>query len=232
MGSRERRDRERQETREKIFAAAREMLAHEGYEAVTMRAIADRIEYTPTTIYHHFANKQALVTELCHQDFQVLAQHFTHAAAIVDPIQRLRLIGEAYLEFAITHPHHYRFLFMTVLPQIEHDPEYLATSAGNPERDAYAFLHLACLEAIEQGRLRPELTDSHEVAQLLWGTLHGLISLQITKRHDDWVPWADLRRIAGTAIDTLIRGIVKDPAGLPFGQPAVSALAAADTKTR
>ena len=232
MGSRDRRDRERKETREKIFAAAREMFAHEGYEAVTMRAIADKVEYTPTAIYHHFANKQALVTELCNCDFDVLAKQFARASTITDPLERMRMAGEAYLQFAIEHPQHYRFMFMTTLPEIPHDAQFMVEVVGNPESDAYAFLRLACVEAIEQGRLRPELSDSHEVTQLLWATLHGLISLRINKQHEEWVPWRDLRAAARNAMDVLFRGILRDPSRLPKAPEVEPAMAGVSTKTK
>jgi len=220
------------ETRDKIFAAAREMFAQEGYEAVTMRAIADKIEYTPTTIYHHFANKQALVTELCHCDFDVLAKQFARASTVADPLERMRMAGEAYLQFAIEHPQDYRFMFMTTLPEIPHDAQFMAEVVGNPESDAYAFLRLACVEAIEKGLLRPELSDSHEVAQLLWATLHGLISLRIIKNHEEWVPWRDLKTAARNAMDAMFRGILRDPTALPKGQEAEAALSAADATTK
>src|SRR5918998_3174665 len=99
MGSRERRSRERSETREKILNAAREMFVRRGYEATTMRAIADRIEYTPTAIYHHFRSKQALLTELCSIDFRSLAGAFQRIGRIEDPVERLRRIREGDLGF-------------------------------------------------------------------------------------------------------------------------------------
>ncbi len=221
MGSKERRSRERQDTREKILAAARLMFAQHGYEDVTMRAIADRVEYTPTAIYHHFANKQALVTELCDCDFRGLAQHFGRAAAITDPIERIRNVGEAYLEFAIAHPYHYQFMFMTALPELAHSPEYMA-GLGNPESDAYTFFRLACEQAIQEQRFRPEFTDSHEIAQLFWAVLHGLISLRIIKKQDiqQWVPWRDLRTSARAAIDAMLRGLLRDPSTMPMSQSA------------
>src|SRR5512144_2512337 len=97
MGTKERRERERHDTRELILSAAREMFASEGFEAVTMRAIADRIEYTPTALYHHFPSKQALVAELCERDFMTLAKIFYSAAEIADPVERMYAIGRTYL---------------------------------------------------------------------------------------------------------------------------------------
>ena len=74
MGVKERREREKSETRDKILDAARELFIAEGYEGVSMRQVADKIEYTPTTIYVHFADKEELFHEICHEDFARLAQ--------------------------------------------------------------------------------------------------------------------------------------------------------------
>src|SRR5262249_9451579 len=151
-----------------ILAAARDMFAEDGYEAVTMRAIAERVEYTPTALYHHFPSKQALLTELCERDFEGLAKHFQGAKAPTDPVERLRAVGEAYVGFAEQYPSQYRFMFMTFLPEVEHAAGYVESSRDNPQRNAYAFLRGACAEAIANGRLRPEYDDPDQVAQMLW----------------------------------------------------------------
>ena len=208
LASFERREAERADTRAKILEAAREMSAQQGYEATTMRAIADAIAYTPTALYHHFANKQALVAELCEMDFDGLARHFTTGAQIADPLERIRQIGLLYLQFAVEYPNHYKFMFMTALPDTV---DYHKENAGNPERDAYALLVLSCRQAIDQERVRPEYQDPDELAQILWAALHGLISLRMTK-HEPWVPWRDLEHSARHAIDILTSGISKTAA--------------------
>ncbi|MCU1349971.1 MAG: transcriptional regulator, TetR family, partial [Acidobacteria bacterium] len=135
MGTRERREREREEIRGRILDAARELFAVEGYDAVTMRRIAERIEYSPTAIYFHFKDKEALLKELCATDFLTLAHQFAAIGRIDDPIERLRRVGHAYIEFGIDHPNHYRLMFMTPHPPMEDD----TLEKGNPEEDAYAF---------------------------------------------------------------------------------------------
>ena len=214
MGTKERRDRERLETREKILAAARDMFAEEGFEAVTMRAIADRIEYTPTAIYHHFENKNALLTELCRGDFGILARAFAGGGAPADPVERILAVGRAYLRFAEENPSQYRFMFMTTMPKVEYDQAYVAEHKGNPEKDAYSFLREACRQAIEQKRLRAEIQDPDQLAQILWASVHGLISLRMVKGNQDWIPWRDLRATAEESMQTMLRGIVRDPASL------------------
>lgn len=209
MGTKERRERERVETRDRILAAAREMFANDGVEGVTMRAIADRIEYTPTALYHHFPNKQALLTELCERDFEALARRFRARAVPADAVERLFVIGETYLEFAIELPNQYRFMFMTVLPPLEHPDGYVEQARNDPEKNAYMVLRAACAEAIEGGRFRDEYADPDQVAQILWASIHGLVSLHIAKHSQDFVPWKDLRATVRLTMETLLRGMLR-----------------------
>lgn len=208
MGTRERRQRQREGTRDKILQAARDLFLERSYEGVTMRAIADAIEYTPTAIYHHFENKQSLLGELCRSDFADLGRHFVRAAAVADPIERIRAVGEAYLEFAERYPNHYRFMFMTSVP-VEHSEEYLAENRDDPEKDAYAFFRRSCQDAIDTGRLRPDIDDADELAQMLWAALHGLISLHVLKQNQAWVPLRDLKQTARRTMDLFFRGVLK-----------------------
>src|SRR5512141_1687734 len=122
MGTKERREREKQDTRDKILDAARELFLSEGYEAVSMRKVAERVEYSPTAIYLHFTDKEDLFRELCHQDFAKLAEVFRGCAAIGDPVQVIKQIGRIYAEFGTTYPNHYRLMFMTPHPPAISEP--------------------------------------------------------------------------------------------------------------
>jgi AcrR family transcriptional regulator len=205
MGTQERRERERQETRQKILDAARELFATRGIEATTMRAIAERIEYTPTAIYHHFRDKDELLLELVHADFRTLAQAFNRIGRIDDPIERLERIGAAYADFAMEFPHHYRLMFMTVTPYHQHEQK----EKGNPEEDAYAFLRMTVAEGIEAGRFRRELQDPDQLAQMVWAAVHGVVSLQIAKCNDPWIEWRDARETARLTVQAMTRGIIR-----------------------
>src|SRR5258708_2514499 len=134
MGTLERRGRQKQEVRGKILDAARELFASEGYEAVTMRQIADKIEYTPTTIYGHFKDKAELLAELCRVDFATLASAYGKLARVKNPIDRIRQIGHAYIQFAVEYPNHYRLMFMTPHPPMT-AAEAAAQGHGNPDED-------------------------------------------------------------------------------------------------
>jgi AcrR family transcriptional regulator len=168
---------------------------------VTMRAIAKKIEYTPTTIYHHFRDKHSLLLELCTLDMQRLGQAFQSIGRIEDPAERTRRFGLAYVDFALDHPGIYRFLFMTPKPEV------MVEAA--PEQNAYLMLLQAVTEGIGAGRYRPEFDDPHQLAQLLWGGLHGIVSLRIAKEGAEWIEWRDTRETARAMIDVMVRGTMR-----------------------
>ena len=207
MGTKERREREKEKLRVRILDTAREMFAAEGYEAVTMRRIADRIEYSPTAIYFHFRDKEALIKELCDVDFYTLAQQFTKIARLKDPIEKLRRIGRAYLDFGLKKPNHYRLMFMTPHPEI--DLMKSKVQHGNPEEDAYAFLRSVIAEGAAEKRFRPELRDIDLIAQTVWAGVHGVISLHIAKANDGWVSWRPLNKRAEAMLDALLEGLIR-----------------------
>jgi AcrR family transcriptional regulator len=209
MGVKERREREKSETRDKILDAARELFVTEGYEGVSMRRVAEKIEYSPTAIYVHFADKNELFHELCQQDYSRLAEVFQSSAMSMDPVERLKQIGRTYIDFGVRYPNHYRFMFMTPHPAIEPNEEE-CEKKGNPELDAYAFLKWAVQQAIDAGRLREELVDAELVSQTVWAAVHGVISLNIAKCKDAWVDWRPVQDRAETMLDAIMRGLARE----------------------
>jgi len=207
MGVKERREREKSETRDKILDAARELFVTEGYEGVSMRKVAEKIEYSPTAIYVHFADKNDLFRELCHEDYARLAQVFQSSSMSTDPIERLKQIGAIYMEFGLRNPNHYKFMFMT--PHPPHEPDEVDREMmGNPEKDAYAFLKWAVQQAIDAGCFREEMRDAEVISQTLWASVHGVISLQIAKGCDAWVDWRPMKDRAEMMLDLTLRGLV------------------------
>ncbi len=209
MGVKERREREKTETREIILDAARELFAAEGYEGVSMRKVAEKIEYSPTAIYVHFKDKEDLFHELCHCDFARLAAEFQSRSLPTDPAEQIRQIGRIYIEFGIRYPNHFKLMFMTPHPPTplkQRDHEVL----GNPEKDSYAFLMMTVRQALAAGIFRDELRDAELIAQTLWAAVHGVISLQIAKCNDAWVNWSPLEERIQTMTDAVLRGLLKE----------------------
>ena len=203
VGTADRKQREKESLRAAILDAARELFVQHGYESVTMRKIAEKIEYSPTAIYQHFADKDTLIQELCALDFSTLASSFQRLVAEGDPIERMRQMGEVFVSFAKEFPNHYRWMFMTTHPP-GHDALQLPHK-GNPNRDSYSFLKWTCEQAIEQGRLRPDISGDI-AAQLAWGAMHGIIALQIAMGDEEWIEWTPLEELGSLMVDALIRG--------------------------
>ena len=208
MGISERRERERDQTRAKIMNAAREMFAREGYDAVSMRKIAEAVEYSPTAIYVHFKDKEALFGEMCREDFARLSDAFRELARIEDPVERIRRLGQSYVRFATQYPNHYRLMFMT--PHSHLPKDEMQCSKGNPDEDGYAFLRAAVMEAIAQDRFRSEFSDVELATQTLWAMAHGIASLQITKGDESWFNWRPIEERAKVGLEAILRGILAD----------------------
>lgn len=210
MGVNERRERERLAVRDRILDAARQLFAERGYEAVTMREIGKRIEYSATALYGHFADKETLVRELCRKDFADFAQRFLAAVAgSPDPVESVCRAGLVYLGFAEQFPQHYRLMFMTPLP--ETPPEQ--GERDDPQQNAYVFLRQLVDQLLVGKHLRPDLRDPDLIAQTIWAVVHGAAALELTL--DKQAPWLDFRprreRFA-EALRTLTRGMFRDAA--------------------
>lgn len=202
MGTQQRRERERDAVRAKILDAARELFALQGYEGVSMRGIAEKIEYSPTVIYQHFKDKETLIKELCYADFAQLAEALQATLKIEDPIDRLLKCGEEYVRFAFAYPNHYRLMFMTPLPVRKQDALQLELQ-GKPESDAYALLRTLVEMAAAEGRLRDANAHVDLVAQTLWAGLHGVIALHIILDCDAWTPWRPLEERTAHMLNAL-----------------------------
>ena len=202
-----RRQREKAQVRDRILDAAREIFVTEGYEAVTMRRVAEAIEYTPPVIYQHFADKATLIRELCLADFRTFSRSFGVLAGVSDPLERVKAMGMAYVDFALTHPHHYRVMFMTTIPEEAAVNPGDNPDHGRPDADAYAFLRQCVDEAWRRGDFNPELDDPAVIAQTLWLSLHGIVSLHISWRHAKWEEYRDPRLTARVAAEALLTGL-------------------------
>lgn len=209
MTVQDRRERERSEVREKILDAARELFVEYGYEGVTMRKVAQRIDYSPTAIYLHFADKESLFRELCTEDFRRLSGAFRELAAIEDPSERLIACGRTYVEFAVAYPNHYRLMFMTPYPrELPVDEQNLANK-GDPNEDAYAFLLGIVRASLDAGAFRPDLTDPDLIAQTLWAAMHGVAALEIVMKGDCWIGMRPLDERQRAMMDAIMMGLMR-----------------------
>lgn len=163
----ERRARDRDDRERRITAAARTIASAEGWEAVTIRRLAEAIEYSQPVIYSHFANRDAIVAAVAIAGFRELADALRRApqghACVRESI---RAVASAYLAFAGEQPAIYEAMFTmpTTLRFAEADTP--------PEsRDAFA-----ALAAMVPGR------DVNTATETFWAALHGLVELEKSGR--------------------------------------------------
>jgi AcrR family transcriptional regulator len=185
--------------REEILDAARELFLKHGYENVSMRKIASKIEYSPTTIYIYFKDKAEVLQTLCDETFARLSRSLLEIErSAIDPVDKLRKIGFAYVDFALAHPNHYQLSFMTRFEEFQKDPADFATSTG-----AQTFQCLVnCVKScVESGAFRQ--IDVMAASQALWCAVHGVTSLLIT---NCGFPFIEQKQLVSTVLDTMIDG--------------------------
>ena len=199
---------ERQQLRTLIIDAARELFVSKGVEAVTMREIAKRIGYSATSIYLHFADKEAVLRAILDVDMLALATSLRAIMQITDPVERMQALGHGYAEFALAYPNHYRLMFMA--ERIPCDPDKSNLQQNNAEQDAYYQLKTVVNDAFVAGRFRVELENVDLIAQTIWAGIHGVCSLQISMAEDKWVDWTDINTRLLLMQDVLLRGLLKN----------------------
>ena len=184
MGVKARREREKEQLRQVILDAARELFVKEGYEKVSMRNIADKIEYSPTTIYLYFKDKTELLFAICDETFAKLTKKMKALLTdCEDPLICLRKGCLAYVDFGIKHPNHYKITFINH-PDLHLGKEHYLRQ-GSTGMECYASMRIAVQRCIDRKLLKE--TDAEAVSQSLWAMIHGVTSLLITKPDFPWI---------------------------------------------
>ncbi len=199
---------EKQAVRTAIMDAARELFIHQGVEAVTMRAVAQRVGYSATSLYLYFSDKEQLIRAVVDAVVIKLAQSLKSTLDISDPLQRFLQFGQHYVQFALTNPNHYRMMFMTPHPPC--DPAFSSIEQDNPEQDAYAQLIGVVTSAWHAGVFKPSLTDPVLIAQTVWAAMHGLCALQINLADDAWINWRSLEARLQAMVEMCMHGLMKE----------------------
>ncbi len=198
MGSSERRQNHRASLRSEILEAASRLFVEEGYQRVTMRRIAQRIEYSPTTIYLYFKDKNDLLQAVCEETFSQLAGKLEGLQRTSGtPIGYLREGLRTYVDFGLANPNQYTAAFLRPGPVPEAGP--LNNSIGGR---AFDMLRLGVRACVESGDIRTANIDM--TAQALWASVHGLTALLITMEGS---PFVIRTALVDHTIDTLIAGL-------------------------
>lgn len=200
VGSKERQDRERQSVREAILTAARELFVQEGYRHVSMRKIADRIEYSPAAIYSYFPSKDDIFWALAEEGFQRMAEI---AAPLLtedrDPLEALRECFWLYYRFSREQPQYFELMFVDrTVPQISRDWERIGYV--RELMDGAAGL---VRRATAAGQLPPD-TNADVAFHLLWAAVHGPAVLGVCERLD---PREDADALARDTLEAALTGL-------------------------
>ncbi len=185
------------ELRVEILRAAKDLLAQTASEdAVSIRAVAERVGVTSPSIYLHFPDKDSLLAAVCQDVFAELDARMQAAAGEAGhPFEALRRRGLAYVRFALENPEHYRLVFMR---RAHPDPDHrTGTGPGDPPVGpggpddplpgaAFAHLVAAVVECMQVGVFPPG--DPTALAVGLWAAAHGIASLLLTQPHFPWPP--------------------------------------------
>jgi len=171
MGITERKEREKQEMRDRIVEAAAAVFTEVGYEKTSIRMIAERIEYSPATIYLYFKDKNEILFAVHHVGFELLKQEMLPLIGIKNPLERLREMGEIYIRFSMEHPEHYNLMFVIMAP-MEVLEEHKPWVDGG---ETFAFLEATVKECMDQGLIHA--TSAEHYAFYSWAFLHGLVML-------------------------------------------------------
>lgn len=201
MGTKERRDREKELLKREIMDAARELFVAEGYENVSMRKIANKIEYSPTTIYLYFKDKSELFFLITEETFSDLNKVFESIKKKHnDPVITVRELGRAYIHFGLKHPNDYRITFMTPLGLTSAEEPF----EGSTGERAFNYLRDGVAECVKQKKFRK--VDVDAASQSLWAAMHGVTSLLIASPN---FPWVGREKLIDLLLNTMIDGLKK-----------------------
>jgi AcrR family transcriptional regulator len=188
MGITERKAKHRDSLRRKVLAAAEELFVTDGYHNVSMRKIAKRIEYSPTTIYRLFKDKDEIMEQLIAEGYLRVYQRYEEIVAreTEDPLATLERIIRSYIEFALANPQHYELWFATSHIEVVDGQLHMRHGAARYK------VYYVWLDYLEECKRRGLLADKDTLAlfQLVWAAVHGLISLRL---HHPGFPWMPLQ---------------------------------------
>jgi len=203
MRAKEKRHRYKEEFRLDILRSARELFINDGYEKFSMRKLAEKIDYSPTTIYLYFKNKDDLLFAVCEEVAEQFLSKLSHIRSVQNkPFEALREAMLYVVEFAFENPNQYKVFFLT-RPNVYGAQDEFMKRESMARNSYFEFREIvqACIKA---GKLRS--IDIEVLTQVLATAPHGLIVMTLCR---DSFPWADRKVLATTLVDGLLRGLQK-----------------------
>jgi AcrR family transcriptional regulator len=159
-----------QSLRERISTAAQELFLRDGVEGVSMRKVAANVGITAPAIYRHFKNKDELLNEIINVGLETLQRYLEPAFKADTPFERLQLLIDYYLDFAIEQPRYFDFAFLVPSHDIRFTEEL-----SRHNRATFMFAVQQVHLCMEEGIFKR--SDPLETAIMLWAEAHGLVTL-------------------------------------------------------
>jgi len=203
VGVKEKRDRYKEEFRREILNSARELFIDVGYENFSMRRLAEKIDYSPTTIYHYFKNKDDLLFAVCEEVAEQFLTRLRHIRSVEHkPLETLRQSMLYLVEFAFDNPNQYKVFFLT-RPNIYGTQEEFIKRESMARNSYFEFREIV-QTCIKEGNFRH--MDIDVLTQVLATAPHGLITMTLYRSS---FPWVDHKVLAAALVDGLLRGFGK-----------------------
>ena len=175
MGIVERKEREREDMRRLILDGAQQLFLANGFDKVSVRNIADAIEYSPATIYLYYKDKNELLFALHQRGFVKMVQEFQPLLTLTDPFDKLVEMGRAYIRFAVENPELFDLMFIMMAPMDTLEKEHWLEGD-----QAFGLLMLVVQECMDAGVFRKH--DVRATAMMIWSGIHGYTALYLRKR--------------------------------------------------
>ena len=203
MGVTERKEREKQKMRASILNAAMKLFLEESYDEVSLRKIADEIEYSPATVYNYFKDKDEILYALHNVAFDKFYEELSKANNIKNPMKRLKKLGTLYVSFAFKNPKYYDLMFIMRSPikNIHSEEDW------KKGHESFQLLKDCVADCIKEGYLKR--TNADTAAFAMWSFVHGMASLIIRKRCV-MIPGEYLETIANDSLKYLFYNIIKN----------------------
>lgn len=176
MSIAERKERQKVELRAKILDAARVLFLEQGYEQTSIRNIADKIEYSPTTIYLYFKDKDDVFYALHQEGFATLRQFMRPLEHVSHPFERLKALAKVYTTFAMENTELYDLMFTLPAPMNALREKEEWTEGDN----AFSFLLHTIRDCQAAGYF--EGMDTEVLSYTVWSMVHGICCLEIRGR--------------------------------------------------
>jgi AcrR family transcriptional regulator len=203
MGIKEKSAKNKEEFRQEILNAARGLFITEGYEKFSMRRLAKKIDYSATTIYLYFKDKDDLLFAICEEFFEHFSSQLNNIRSVCqDPVETLRQALLYLMEFGLKNPNQYKVIFFTN-SNIYGTPEEFVEQESMARNTYFVFREMV-QDCIKTGRMRD--LDVDVIAHTLAIASHGLITMVLYKR-DFFMEKGEV--IAQTVVDGLLRGYQK-----------------------